>query len=96
MARRPLLPFKKLWDQHVSLYNTIFSEALVELSKSDSVSGGENNISKILCPILNRCCYKNSKSKNLDIRTPYWEAPIQPVSEEDSKENEVHDDKLDF
>lgn len=87
MARRPLSPFNNLWIRHVSLYSNIFSEALLELSKSDSISGGENSVSEKLCPILNRCCYRRGKSKKQEIQTPYWEAPIQPVSEEELKED---------
>ncbi len=87
MARRPLSPPLNLWNRHVSIYTQIFSEALIELSNSDSISGGENNISESLCPILSRYCYRHGKSKNQEIQTPYWETPIQPVSEVELRHN---------
>jgi hypothetical protein len=89
MARHLLSHPENLWSRHVSLYSTIFSEALVELSKSDSISGDENNISEKLCPILSGCCYKHGKLKNHEIQTPYWEAPIQPISEEELMDDDI-------
>lgn len=89
MARHLLSHPVNLWSQHVSLYSNIFSEALVELSKSDSISGDENNISLKLCPLLSGCCYKHGKLNNQEIQTPYWEAPIQPVSEEELMDDDI-------
>ena len=89
MARRPLSPFNKIWNRHAILYSEIFSEALQELSESNSISGGENAISEILCPILNRVCFNYGKPKNQEIQTPYWEAPIQPVTEDELKGDET-------
>lgn len=83
MARRPLLPFKNLWDRHVSLYSNIFSEALIELSKSDSISGGETSISEMLCLIVRQVCYNHSRSKKQEIRIPEWDGLIQPVTKDE-------------
>ena len=89
MGSRPLSPFNELWNRHVILYLEIFTEALQELSESDSISGGENAISEMLCPILNRVCFNYGKSKNQEIQTPFWEAPIQPVTEDELRGDET-------
>ena len=85
MARRQLPSFETLWERHVFLYSEVFAEALQELSKLSLVSGDEDAISEILCPILNRVCFNFGKSRNLELQTPYWEAPIQPVTEDELK-----------
>jgi len=89
MARRPLSPFKKIWNRHVALYSYVFSEALLKLSEYNSISGNENAVSEMLCPILSRVCYNYGKSKNQEIQTPCWEAPIQPVTEDELRGDET-------
>ena len=89
MARRPLSPFITLWNRHILLYSEVFSRALRELSESASVSGDEDAISEILCSILNRVCFKLGKSRNQELQTPYWEAPIQPVAGDELKGGKI-------
>ena len=82
MARRSLPAFAKLWQRHETIYCEVFFTSLQQLA-SEPVSGDENAISKRLCPILNGVCFTLSQSRNIDVRTPTWECPIQPVSEDD-------------
>jgi len=89
MARRPLSPFVTLWNRHVVLYSEVFSAALQELSESSSISGDEDAISEILCSILSRVCFRLGKSRNQDLQTPYWEAPIQPVTGNELKGGKI-------
>ena len=89
MARRPLSPFITLWNRHILLYSEVFSTALRELSESASVSGDEDAISEILCSILNRVCFKLGKSRNRELQTPYWEAPIQPATGDELKGGKI-------
>ena len=85
MARRPLSPFTILWARHVVNYSEIFSGALQELSESATLSGDEDAISEKLCPFLSKACFNFRKTKNLELQTPYWESPIQPVNQEELK-----------
>ncbi len=89
MARRPLSPFITLWNRHVMIYSEVFSAALQKLSESASISGDEDAISERLCSILNRVCFNFGKSRNLELQTPYWEAPIQPVIEDELKGGKI-------
>lgn len=89
MARRRLYPFETLWRRHILLYSEVFSEALEELSESASISGNEDAISEILCPILNRVCFNFGKSRNQELQTPYWETPIQPVTGDELKGGKI-------
>ena len=89
MARRRLSPFEKLWERHVLNYSEVFSKALQELSGSASISGGENAVSEMLCPILNRVCYNLGKSRGQELQTPWWETPIQPVIEDELRGGEI-------
>ena len=85
MARRPLSSFVTLWNRYKLLYSDVFSAALRELAKTDSLSGDEDTINEILTLILNRTCFKFGKSRNQEVQTPYWEAPIQPVTGDELK-----------
>jgi len=89
MARRPLSPFTTLWNRHILLYSEVFSTALQELSELASISGDEDAISEILCPILNRVCFNFGRSRNQELQTPYWEAPIQPVTGDELKGGKI-------
>ncbi len=89
MARRPLSPFVKLWNRHVALYSEIFSAALRELSESSSISGDEDAISEILCSTLSRVCFRLGISRNQDLQTPYWEAPIQPITADELRGGKI-------
>ncbi|NIM14190.1 MAG: hypothetical protein GTO45_19260 [Candidatus Aminicenantes bacterium] len=86
MARRPLPPFIILWNRHTQLYLEVFSLALQELAEKDSVTGDEDAISETLCLILSRVCYNAGKSRNQEVQTPYWEAPIQPAAPDELKD----------
>ena len=85
MARLPLPAFIILWNRHVQLYLEVFSTALHELAGKDSVSGDEEAISETLSLILNRVCFDAGKSRDKEVQTPYWEAPIQPVAGDELK-----------
>lgn len=89
MARRRLSSFETLWRRHILLYSEVFSAALQGLSESASISGDEDAISEILCPILNRVCFNFGKSRNQELQTPYWEAPIQPVTGDELKGGKI-------
>ena len=82
MARRSLPAFAKLWQRHDRIYCEVFSISLQKLA-NEPVSGDENTISRRLCPILICVCFTLSRSRNIDVRTPTWEGPIQPVSEDE-------------
>ena len=85
MARRPLSSFATLWSRHVLNYSEIFTLALQELSESATISGDEDAISERLCPFLSKACFNLRKTKKLELQTPYWESPIQPVNQEELK-----------
>ena len=85
MARRLLPPFERLWQRHETLYQEVFASALERLAAKDSLSGDEDALSEMLCPILSSVCSEIYKSRNVDISTPYWEPPIQPVSDDELK-----------
>ncbi len=82
MARRSLPAFASLWQKHETIYCEVFFISLQELA-NEPVSGDENTISKRLCPILICVCFTLSRSRNIEVRTPTWEGPIQPVSDDE-------------
>jgi hypothetical protein len=83
MARRTLSPPITHWNTFKQLYLEVFSNALRELAKNDSLSGDEDAISESLCLIIRQVCFNFNRSRdNEEIRAPVpiWEAPIQPVN----------------
>jgi len=89
MARRSLPEFAILWQRHESLYLMVFSTALLELAGKEKISGDEDAISEMLCPILNSVCFNIAHSRNIEIRTPCWEPPILPVSNDELKGGKI-------
>ncbi len=89
MARHTFPSFSALWQRHECLYVEIFSAALIELAQNNVVSGDEDVISEMLTPILNHVCFVLSQSRNVDVRAPTWEGPIQPVTEGELKGGKV-------
>lgn len=85
MARRSLPSFSDLWKQHETLYADVFSVAIAQLLKKTCLLDDENKISEQLCPVLSDVCFKESKKQNCEIRTPDYEKPIQPVSDNELK-----------
>ncbi|MCU0289956.1 MAG: hypothetical protein MUF15_26650 [Acidobacteria bacterium] len=85
MAKRELPVFLILWNKHKQLYTEIFSMALLELSKRDFVSDHEDTISELLSLLLRQACFNVGKIRGQEVRTPIWEVPIQPVSEQELK-----------
>jgi len=81
MARRSLPSFLKLWKRHEKLYLGIFSTALVQLAEKKCLTTDEDTISEQLCPVLSEVCFMEGKKRNVEIRTPDWEKPIQPVTD---------------
>ncbi|MCP5102516.1 MAG: hypothetical protein GY950_04015, partial [bacterium] len=67
------------------LYLDVFSTALQQLAETDSVSGDEDAISERLILILRKVCFNIYRSGNREVRTPIWEVPIQPVTEDELK-----------
>ncbi len=88
MARRSLPPFARLWKRHERLYLEVFSIALFELSQAD-IAGDEDAISERLCLCVNRACFELAKLRNIDVRTPTWEGPVQPVLEDELKGGKI-------
>lgn len=89
MARRTLSSFIMLWSRHKQIYSEVFSAALLNLTEMDSVSGDEDDISEILSLVLNQVCFEFFKSRNQEVRTPFWEGPVQPVTEDELKGGKI-------
>jgi hypothetical protein len=85
MARRNLPSLSNLWQRHEALYIDVFSIALPLLVNKTSPLDDEDKISEQLCPVLNEVCFKKSQRQNCEIRTPDWEKPIQPVTDNELK-----------
>ena len=89
MARRALSSFIMLWDKHKQIYSDVFSAALQELVRRESLSGDEDAISEILSLVLNQVCFEVSKSRNQEVHTPFWEGPVSPVAEDELKGGKI-------
>lgn len=53
------------------------------------LSGDEDAVSEKLCPILRSVCFNVARSQNREIRTPSWEPPIPPVTEDELKGGKI-------
>jgi hypothetical protein len=89
MARHFLPAFTKLWQRHETLYLEVFSMALLDLARDGCIPNDEDAISERLCIGLNRACFDFRKSKDIDIRTPVWEGPVQPVAKAELKGGKI-------
>ncbi len=89
MARRTLPSFSNLWKRHEALYVDVFSIALALLANKIRPLDDEDKISEQLCPVLNDVCFKESQRQNCEIRTPDWEKPIQPVTDNELKGGKI-------
>jgi len=89
MARKTLSSFTVLWKRHERLYIEVFKTALEELAEKTIVEGEEDEISESLCPIMNRICFRLGSTRNVEIRVPDWEKPIQPLSEVELKGGKI-------
>ena len=89
MAKHILPPAYVLWKRHEMLYVDIFSIALAQLAKKKCSFGDEDTISEQLCPVLNSVCFEENKKRKCEIRTPAWEKPIQPVTDNELKGGKV-------
>ncbi len=85
MERRVIPSISDLWNRHEALYVDVFSIALALLSKKACPLNHEDKISEQLCPILNTVCFNEGTKRNCEIRTPDWEKPIQPVTNNELK-----------
>jgi hypothetical protein len=86
MARRILSPPITYWKIFKQKYLELFSISLFELANTKTISGDEDAISERLIIILRQVCFKlNQRQKNIEIRVPIWEAPIQPTDEYEIK-----------
>jgi len=82
VARKTLTSFEALWQKHEEIYKQVFSQALLKLSSQMTISGNEDSISERLCIFLREVCFElNNRNVNMEIPTPKWEVPIQPVNE---------------
>ena len=89
MARHLLSSSNNLWIKYVSIYVEVFSIALQKLSKRTSISGDEDAISERLSLLLNEVCFKLGKSRNQELPPPFWDAPNNPVNEEELKGGKI-------
>ena len=87
MARRigTVKTFIALWQCHENLYYSIFYEALIRLEINEEQRQDEDAISEALCPILSNVCFEHT----LDVRTPGWEKPIQPIINKELKGGKI-------
>ncbi len=87
MARKTgtIKTFASLWKSHEILYYSIFKNALEQLKVSDKLRKDEDAISEALCPVLAKICFEH----DLDVPTPCWEKPIQPVRNDDLKGGKI-------
>jgi hypothetical protein len=85
MAKHALPPPSALWKRHEKLYVDVFFIALTHLAKKRCSLGDEDTISKQLCPVLTSVCFEESQKRKCEIRTPDWEKPIQPVTDDEGK-----------
>lgn len=83
MSRRHLPAFTVLWQRHESIYCDVFYSALVLFLKDKKLTGDEDALSERLCPYLTKVCYEKSKDEGVEIPTPDWEKPKQPVNEDE-------------
>lgn len=79
MARHSLSSFTALWQCHERLYLEVFLSALQELTVEVVPLDDEDAISETLCVLLNQVCFDLGQSRNIEVPTPVWEVPIQPV-----------------
>ena len=77
--RRLIGTFCELWKRQENLYFKLFVKALQQLDIDENHKNDENEISKVLCIILNKICFEEDN----DIMPPIWEQPYQPVQEID-------------
>jgi hypothetical protein len=82
---RTIGDFAQLWQRHEALYQTIFCDALAQLSITDEQRKDEDAISEALCPILRQVCFNHTDKP----KTPEWERPISPVNGEELKGGKV-------
>lgn len=83
MARKigAIKTFASLWQDHESLYYSVFHSALEQLILSKKQKKHEDAISEALCPVLKKICFEHE----LDVRIPDWEKPIPPEEADDLK-----------
>jgi len=89
VARHSLSSFAVLWQRHERLYIEVFSSALQVLTTKEITLDDEDAISEILCIILNQVCFELGQSRNIEVRTPVWEGPIQPVVADELKGGKI-------
>ncbi|MBK5274629.1 MAG: hypothetical protein JJE30_06220 [Desulfuromonadales bacterium] len=89
MARHLLSSFTDLWMQHERLYLEVFSAALLKLAEQVPSLANEDAISEELCVLLNQVCFEMGKYRNVEVRVPVWERPIQPVVWEELKGGKI-------
>lgn len=85
MGRREIPSFSSLWQKHEALYVGVFITALKRLSEYGYDTTKEDDISEKLCLFLRCICSEVGRKSNREIRTPDWELPISPVTENELK-----------
>ncbi len=89
MAKHTLPLAYDLWKRHETLYVDVFFIALARLAKKKRPLSDEDAISEQLCPVLTRVCFEEGQKRGCEIRTPDWEKPIQPVTDNELKGGKV-------
>jgi len=89
VARHSLSTFAALWQRHERLYLEVFSSALKELATKKISMEHEDTISEALCVTLRHVCFEFSHNRDIEVKTPDWEGPIQPVEEEELKGGKI-------
>jgi hypothetical protein len=89
MARYSIPSSPNLWQRHETLYVGLLFMALQRLSENACDTSHEDFISERLCPILSTLCYEESQTHQCEIRTPDWEKPIQPVTDNELKGGKI-------
>lgn len=89
MARHSLSSFAALWQRHECLYLEVFSSALQKLDTNNISLDHEDTISEALCIPLRHVCFELLCTRNIEVKTPDWEGPIQPVEEVEMKGGKI-------
>jgi hypothetical protein len=89
VARHSLSTFSALWQRHERLYVELFSSALLGLATKEITLKHEDTISEALCVTLRHVCFEFLHTRNIEVKTPDWEGPIQPVEEDEMKGGKI-------
>lgn len=89
MGRHSISSFSDLWRRHELLYLEVFSRALQDLATEKVCLEHEDAISEALCLSLRQVCLELLHTRNLEVKPPEWEGPIQPLEEAELKGGKI-------